>query len=85
MLYVGITPAWFAAIEAKAQAETGIAISGNEGSASKDTPLGEVTIEWIYDPHDQTLTVGCTKKPFLVREATIEIALTSLVEGAKPE
>jgi hypothetical protein len=85
MLYEHITRPWFAAIEANAQEQSGIAIAGPEGTASHDTPLGLVTVQWVYDANEQTLTVGCTKKPFLVREATIDTALTALVESSKPE
>ena len=84
MIYQDITPEWFAAIESSAIAETGIPISGENGTASSPTPLGSITIQWAYDPNSQTLVVGCTHKPWLLPESKIEEQLTVLVEGAKP-
>jgi hypothetical protein len=80
MIYQNITPEWLAAIEAKAQQQLGIDISGNQGMASKSG----FTIGWVYDPADQTLTVGDTGKPWYVPESKIEKELTALVESAQP-
>jgi hypothetical protein len=80
VIFTQITPEWLAAIEAKAQSELGITLSGNEGTASKDG----ITIGWVYDPDDQTLTVGDTGHPWYVPESKIEKELTALVESAQP-
>lgn len=80
MIYQNITPAQLATIEAKAQQELGFAISGNEGTASRNG----ITISWVYDPADQTLTVGDTDKPWYVPEAAIEDELTKLVDSVVP-
>jgi hypothetical protein len=77
VIYSGITPARLAAIEAKAQSEIGIAISGTEGTA---TAHG-ITVSWVYDADDQTLTVGDTAKPWYVPESKIDEELTALVNS----
>jgi hypothetical protein len=57
--FSGITPARFQCLTQKAQAATGIKITGNSGEASKDG----VEIRWLYDPAGQTLELQCTKAP----------------------
>jgi hypothetical protein len=49
--FTGITQAQFDCISQKAQAETGIVINGNTGSAGQDG----ITIRWAFDPVGQTL------------------------------
>lgn len=80
MIYTGITSAWLANIEAKAQQQLGITINGNEGSATKSG----ITISWVYDPVELTLTVGDTRKPWYVPESKIDEELTALVNSSKP-
>ena len=80
MIYTGITPAWLASIEAEAQQQLGITINGNEGSATKSG----ITISWVYDPVELTLTVGDTRKPWYVPESKIDEELTALVNSSKP-
>ena len=66
----------------KIQSELGIAINGTEGTATKNG----ITISWVYDPDDQTLTVGDTRKPWYVPESKIDEELTALVDStATPE
>ena len=77
MIYQNVTPQRLAAIEAKAQQESGFAISGDQGTASK---YG-ITISWVYDVAAQTLTVGDTSKPWYVPESKIQEELTALVDG----
>ena len=84
MIYTGITRAWFTAIEANAVKETGIAISGDEGTAEGETLLGKVTVQWVYSEAEQTLTVGDTKKPWDLPEREIEKKLTALVVASQP-
>ncbi len=82
MIYSGITPGRLAAIEARAQSEIGIAINGTEGTA---TAHG-ITVSWVYDADDQTLTVGDTAKPWYVPESKIDEKLTELVNStASPQ
>jgi hypothetical protein len=81
MIYENISPARLAAIESRAQSELGIAISGTEGTATSHG----ITISWVYDPTDQTLTVGDTAKPWYVPESKIDEELTALVESTQPE
>jgi hypothetical protein len=80
MIYTGITSAWLASIEAKAQQQLGITIDGNEGSATKSG----ITISWVYDPIELTLTVGDTHKPWFIPESKIDEELTALVNSSKP-
>ena len=81
MIYEKITPQWLAGIEAKAQQELGITISGNQGTAAKDG----IAISWVYDPAAQTLTVGDIQKPWYVPESKIAEGLTRLVNEARPQ
>lgn len=80
MIFEYITPEWLAAIEARAQAKLGISISGSEGTATKSG----ITIQWVYDQEEETLTVGDTHKPWFVPEENIEEQLTKLVTETKP-
>ena len=80
MIYDNITPQRLATIEARAQQELGISISGIEGKATKSG----ITISWVYDPQDQTLTVGDTRKPWYVPESKIDEELTELVKATEP-
>lgn len=80
MIYQNITPQLLAAIEARAQQQLGIAISGNEGTASKNG----ITIAWVYDPSGQTLTVGDTRRPWYVPESKVDEELTELVNATDP-
>ena len=77
MIYENITPQRLAAIVARAQQELGISISGDQGTATKNG----ITIIWVYDPSDQTLTVGDTRKPWYVPDSRIDEELTVLVNG----
>jgi hypothetical protein len=82
MIYENITPARLAAIESRAQSELGIAINGTEGTA---TAHG-ITVSWVWNADDQTLTVGDTRKPWYVPESKIDEELTALVDStATPE
>jgi hypothetical protein len=82
MIYESISPARLAAIESKAQAELGIQISGTEGTA---TAHG-ITVSWVWNATDQTLTVGDVAKPWYVPESKIDEELTALVDStATPE
>jgi len=80
VIYENITPQRLAVIEARAQQELGISISGNEGTATKNG----ITIGWVYDRSGQTLTVGDTRKPWYVPESKIDEELTGLVNATEP-
>lgn len=79
MIYKNITAQRLAAIEARAQQDLGISISGNEGTATKNG----IAISWVYNPSDQTLTVGDTRKPWYVPESKIDEELTELVNATE--
>ena len=84
MLYENITREWFTAIQDAAQQKSGVLISGDEGTAAGQTAFGRVTIQWIYDPANLTLTIEAIHKPFLFPESIIDKGLTELVESSKP-
>lgn len=84
MQFQKITRAWFTAIEANAFTATGVGIRGDKGVASGSTAVGRVTMQWEYDEAAQTLTIGCTNKPWLIPESEIESHVTALVNGAEP-
>jgi len=75
--FTGITQAQFDCISQKAQAETGIVISGNTGSAGQDG----ITIRWAFDPVGQTLEIQCTASPFFVSCGTINGKIHDLVDA----
>lgn len=77
LTFQGITPEHFASIAAEVKTETGIAVSGNSGTASK---MG-FTVTWNYDPSDGSLTIQCTDKPWLCPASTVQSRITELVEG----
>jgi hypothetical protein len=81
VIYENINPQRLAAIEARAQLELGISISGIEGTAT----MNGITISWVYDPKDQTLTVGDTRKPWFVPESKIDEELTDLMNATEPQ
>jgi hypothetical protein len=85
VLYTDITRDWFTAIQDSAQQKSGVLISGDQGTASGQAFFGRITIQWVYDPADLTLTIGAIHKPFLLRESMIEKGLTELVESSKPQ
>jgi hypothetical protein len=84
VLYENITRQWFLNIKNAAQQKSGVLISGDQGTAAGQTPLGRVTIQWVYDPADLTLTIGAIHKPLFMLESVIEKGLTELVESSKP-
>lgn len=81
LVFNQITPAKFDAICAKAQAGAGVAISGLQGTAGRDTPLGHVEIMWNYNPDSELLTIQCMKRPWGLG-GKIESSLRELVEEA---
>jgi hypothetical protein len=75
--FSGITQEQFACIAQKAQAASGVALSGNSGTASQSG----LTITWNYDPAAQTLTIQCTDKPFFPTCGMIASQIESVVKG----
>ena len=75
--FTGITQARFNCLVQKAAQTSGIAISGNTGSADKDG----ITIRWQFDPVAQTLELQCTESPFFVPCGTINAQIHNLVNG----
>ena len=60
-IFEDFTQARFDCLVQKAMA-AGIAIAGNDGTASKDS----ITIRWHFDPAAQTLELQCMAHPFLL-------------------
>ena len=79
IVFTGIPPAQFDAIAAKAARETGLTISGLQGTAARDTPFGQVEIMWSYNPETELLTLQCLKRPWGAG-GRVESALRQLVE-----
>lgn len=77
-VFSGITPHHYAQLTEKARAN-GIAMNGNNGSASK---YG-VELEWNYEPEAQQLTVKCLRTPLFVPAATVYSQLREMVEQSK--
>jgi hypothetical protein len=75
--FSGITPEQFACIAQKAEAATGVVISGNSGSASQSG----ITIAWNYNPASQALTIQCTEKPFFPTCGMITSQVESIVNS----
>ncbi|HVC46718.1 MAG TPA: hypothetical protein VND90_05685 [Terracidiphilus sp.] len=73
--FAPVTPAQFAHLAQQAQS-SGIAISGNSGSAAK---FG-VEVSWNYAPDTQQLTLECLHAPFFVRSEDVEARLRELVQ-----
>ena len=73
----GITQARFNCLVLKAKATTGIEITGNSGSASKNG----ITIRWQFDPVGKTLELQCTDSPVLVPCGVINGKIHDLVDG----
>ena len=66
----------FACLQEKA-ADQGIAIDGDQGSASKDG----IIITWDYEADSQTLTIQCTAAPFFLSCGTINVTIHDLVDS----
>jgi hypothetical protein len=75
--FTGITQARFDCLVQRVQATTGIAISGNAGSAGEDG----VTIRWEFDPVGGTLELQCMSKPFIISCGTINGKIHDLVDA----
>ena len=73
-LFSKVSPAQFALLTQKAQA-TGIAISGNSGSAAK---MG-IEIAWNYTPGTGELSLQCLKTPFFIHADDVNQRIRSLV------
>ena len=77
-VYPGISPEVFKAIQARAQSESGLNLTGNVGQAHSKG----LTVEWTYD--GATLTITPTAKKFpasLKSDAYIYAQLDKLVTG----
>jgi len=73
----GVTPEEFACIARKAEQESGLTLSGNNGSALAPG----ISVNWNFDPASYTLTIQCMDKPFLLPCATINSQIRNLVDG----
>ena len=80
--FTGIDRIRFQAIRARVRAQaTSTTVDGDTGTATGQTPLGEVTVSWSYDEPSQTLTVQCVKKPWCVSEDLSANKIRSMVES----
>ena len=76
-VFKGITPEQYGRLAAKAKA-AGIALAGNNGSASK---FG-VEISWNYSPEAEELILQTLKTPFFMSAADIDSKVKSLVHDS---
>jgi hypothetical protein len=74
--FSGITQEHFACLLQKAQS-SGINISGNSGTASRDG----ITLTWNYDSASQVLTIQCTEKPIFLLCGVITSQINDLVNN----
>jgi hypothetical protein len=73
--FTGISPDQFACL-LKMVSDSGVPISGNSGSASKDG----ITVAWTFDPTTKTLNIQCTSAPFFVTCGMINSKIHDLVD-----
>jgi hypothetical protein len=74
--FTGLTPDQFTALAAKGAA-SGLAVSGNQGQATKDG----FKVTWNYDPTAGVLEIQCVSAPFLVPCSTINGRIHDLVDS----
>jgi hypothetical protein len=74
-VFKGITPEQYARLTEKA-GESGIALSGPSGTASK---FG-VEVTWNYSQDTRELTLQCLKTPFFVKAAEVDAKIATLVQ-----
>lgn len=80
--FKNITRAKFLAIRARINAQaTSIQSTGDTGTATGDTPLGEVQSSWSYNEATQSLTVIPLKLPFLCSESLFQGKMQALVDS----
>lgn len=77
--YTGFTMAKHDALVAKIKQQYGIDILDNGGTLTKNTVIGEVTLQYQYNATDETLILTCTKKPFIVSSEAVIGHMNELV------
>ena len=75
--FAGVTPEHFASIMAEVAKDTGLAVSGNSGTASKSGFI----VSWSYDPEVGVLTMQVLDKPWIVPASTVQSKIQELVQG----
>lgn len=75
--FAGVTPEHFASLMSEVTKETGLAVSGNSGTASKSG----FTVSWNYDPSVGVLTMQVLDKPWIVPASVCQSKIQELVEG----
>ncbi len=79
LTFNGITQERFQAIAIQVKAQTGVAVSGNTGTAAQSG----FRLTWNYVPGAQTLTIQCLDKPFFAPASMVQSKITDLVEQTK--
>ena len=72
--FTGITPDKFLSLVAKVGKDTGVAISGDSGTAKSDDEKWEFS--WDYNSTEGTLAIQCLKKPFYIPASSVITAIT---------
>jgi hypothetical protein len=73
LTYPGVDKATWARVRDQISDDYGISIESDRGEASSRG----FTIAWAYDEGEETLTVRCVKKPFLVPCGTVNKRIES--------
>ena len=79
--YANITLAKHDAIVARIKQQFGVDILNDGGTITRNTPLGEISIAYSYNATSEVLSLTCTKKPFVVSQASAIQHMNELVNG----
>ncbi|HEX8325083.1 MAG TPA: hypothetical protein VF595_14355 [Tepidisphaeraceae bacterium] len=77
VVFEDVSPEKWACLQAKIAAE-GYAVTGDAGEAT----ASGVTLTWAYDSAAQTLTIQCTKHPFVLPCALVNAKIKSLYDNS---
>ena len=84
--YQNITPDVFACVEKTSEAEHGTVYTpGNRGTATTNTPVGKVVLDFDYEAGTQTVAYTIAQKPFLVTESEIWNGISSTITGCEKQ
>ena len=76
LTFDNITPEKFAALQRKAETDSGIRVEADSGSASAEG----ITVRWDYDRAAGKLTMQCTDKPMFIPCGLVNTKIEGLVE-----
>jgi len=82
--FTGITPDVWACIKAASIKEHSTVYdppAAEEGTATTDTAVGKVVLQFVFDEDESTLVYTIQSKPFLVPESSLWSGVESSVEA----